>query len=49
MLPLLGILGLKACDLVGFTFAQFVCGAALVLTMLWLLALTLSYHFPVIP
>lgn len=49
MLPLLGILGLKARDLVGFTFAQFICGTVLVLTMLWLLAPTLAYHLPVMP
>ncbi|MFX1767313.1 TIGR00366 family protein [Paraburkholderia sp. A1RI-2L] len=49
MLPLLGILGLKARDLVGFTFAQFVCGTLLVLTMLWALAPTLVYHAPVMP
>lgn len=49
MLPLLGVLGLKARDLVGFTFAQFICGTGLVLTMLWALAPTLVYHAPVIP
>lgn len=36
-------------DLVGFTFAQFICGTVLVLTMLWLLAPTLAYHPPMIP
>lgn len=49
MLPLLGILGLKARDLVGFTFAQFISGTVLVLTLLWLLAPTLAYHPPVLP
>ncbi|MDR5781491.1 TIGR00366 family protein [Caballeronia sp. LZ065] len=49
MLPLLGILGLKARDLVGFTFAQFISGTVLVLALLWLLAPTLIYHPPILP
>ncbi|MGO4329116.1 short-chain fatty acid transporter [Cupriavidus sp. 2TAF22] len=49
MLPLLGILGLKARDLVGFTFAQLLTHAPLVLLLLWLLAPTLAYHPPLQP
>jgi short-chain fatty acids transporter len=49
MLPLLGILGLKARDIVGFTFMQLVVHVPLVLFMLWALGLTLTYHPPVMP
>ncbi|PKU24473.1 short-chain fatty acid transporter [Telmatospirillum siberiense] len=41
MLPLLGIVGLKARDVVGFTFTQFVFHVPVVLFLLWLLAKTL--------
>ena len=49
MLPLLGILGLKARDLVGFTFAQFLTHTPVVLLLLWALARTLPYMPPVMP
>jgi short-chain fatty acids transporter len=49
MLPILGILGLRARDLIGFTFVQFAINLPLVLAMLWLLGTTLNYHPPVIP
>jgi len=49
MLPLLGILGLKARDLVGFTFLQLLVHVPLVLGLLWLLGLTLDYVPPVMP
>ena len=49
MLPLLGILGLKARDVVGFTIVQFVVHVPLVLFLLWLLGLTLEYRPPVMP
>ena len=49
MLPLLGVLGLKARDIVGFTFLQLVVHAPVVLFLLWLLAGTLTYMPPVIP
>lgn len=49
MLPLLGVLGLKARDIVGFTFLQLLAHIPLVLGLLWLLGLTLSYHPPVMP
>jgi short-chain fatty acids transporter len=49
MLPLLGIIGLKARDLIGFSFIQFVVHLPLVLFLLWLLGLTLQYHPPVMP
>ena len=42
MLPLLGILGLKARDVVGFTIMQFVVHVPMVLFLLWLLGLTLG-------
>ena len=49
MLPLLGILGLKARDIVGFTFLQLTVHLPVVLFLLWALAYTLEYHPPVIP
>lgn len=49
MLPLLGIMKLKARDLVGFTFAQFITHTPVVLFLLWALAGTLQYHPPIIP
>ena len=49
MLPLLGVLGLKARDIVGFTFLQLAVHLPVVLFLLWLLAFTLPYMPPVIP
>jgi short-chain fatty acids transporter len=49
MLPLLGLLGLKARDLVGFTFLQLLVHVPLVLGMLWWLGSTLDYVPPVMP
>ena len=49
MLPLLGVLGLRARDLVGFTFLQLMVHLPVVLFLLWALAYTLEYHPPVVP
>lgn len=49
MLPLLGVLGLKARDIVGFTFLQLLVHIPLVLGLLWLLGMTLEYQPPVVP
>lgn len=49
MLPLLGVLSLKARDIVGFTFLQLIVHTPLVLFMLWLFGKTLTYVAPVIP
>jgi short-chain fatty acids transporter len=49
MLPLLGVLGLRARDIVGFTFVQLLVHVPLVLGLLWLLGLTLDYLPPVMP
>lgn len=49
MLPLLGVLGLKARDIVGFTFIQLLVHIPLVLGLLWLLGMTLAYVPPVMP
>jgi short-chain fatty acids transporter len=49
MLPILGVLGLKARDLVGFTFLQLLTHIPVVLFLLWALAGTLSYTPPVMP
>ena len=49
MLPVLGLLGLKARNLIGFTFVQFVVNLPVVMLLLWLLGMTLHYHPPVMP
>jgi short-chain fatty acids transporter len=49
MLPLLGILQLRARDVIGYTMVQFIVHAPLVLLLLWALGLTLTYEAPVIP
>jgi short-chain fatty acids transporter len=49
MLPLIGVLGLRARDLVGFTFLQLLVHLPLVLFLMWALAYTLEYHPPVVP
>ena len=49
MLPLLGVLGLRARDIVGFTFLQLIVHVPLVLFLLWAFAFTLTYHPPVMP
>jgi short-chain fatty acids transporter len=49
MLPLLAVLGLKARDIVGYTFLQFVVHVPVVLFLLWVLAGTLTYLPPVAP
>ncbi|WP_130802108.1 short-chain fatty acid transporter [Acinetobacter ihumii] len=47
MLPMLGILKLKAKDVIGFTVTQLVVHLPLVLFLLWILGKTLSYTPPV--
>lgn len=49
MLPLLGVLGIKARDVVGFTFTQLLVHLPLVMVMLWALSKTLDYLPPVMP
>ncbi|QMV73726.1 short-chain fatty acid transporter [Comamonas piscis] len=49
MLPLLGVLGLKARDLIGFTFLQLLVHIPVVLFLLWFLGQTLAYTPPVMP
>jgi short-chain fatty acids transporter len=49
MLPLLGILGLKARDIVGYSTLQFVVHVPVVLFLVWILNYTLTYTPPVIP
>jgi short-chain fatty acids transporter len=48
MLPLLGVLGLRAREVVGFTFLQLLLHLPIVLFLLWALAYTLEYHPPAI-
>jgi short-chain fatty acids transporter len=49
MLPLLGVLAIRARDIVGFTFLQFVVHVPVVLFFVWLFAGTLTYTPPVLP
>jgi short-chain fatty acids transporter len=49
MLPLLAVLGLRARDLIGFTFLQFLFHLPVVLLLLWLLGMTFEFVEPVQP
>jgi short-chain fatty acids transporter len=49
MLPILGILKIRARDLVGFTALQLMVNSVLVLFLVWFFARTLGYVPPVIP
>lgn len=49
MLPLLGILGLKARDIVGYSMLQFVVHVPVVLFLVWMLNYTLTYVPPALP
>ncbi len=49
MLPLLGILGLKARDIVGYSMLQFVMHVPIVLFLVWILNYTLTYTPPLVP
>src|SRR4029079_18335087 len=49
MLPLVGILGLKARDIVGYSMLQFAVHVPLVLFLVWALNYTLMYVPPVVP
>ena len=49
MLPLLAVLGLRARDLVGFTFLQFMFHLPVVLLLVWLLGMTFDFVPPVVP
>lgn len=48
MLPMLGILKLKAKDVIGFTVTQLIFHIPLVLFLLWILGRTLTYTAPVL-
>ena len=49
MLPLLAVLKLRARDLVGFTFLQFMFHLPVVLLLVWLLGTTFDFVPPVVP
>jgi short-chain fatty acids transporter len=49
MLPLVGILGLKARDIVGYSMLQFAVHVPVVLFLVWALNYTLHYAPPVLP
>jgi short-chain fatty acids transporter len=49
MLPLVGILGLKARDIAGFSFLQLIIHLPIVLFLLWYFAKTLTFMPPVLP
>jgi short-chain fatty acids transporter len=42
-------MGLKARDVIGYTFVQFLVHVPLVLFLLWILGTTTAYHPPVMP
>lgn len=48
MLPLLGVIGLKARDIVGYSLIQFFVHVPLVLFLIWALAHTLSFQPPIL-
>lgn len=49
MLPMLGLMRLRARSVVGFTFIYFVFLTPVMVGMYWLLGLTVPYHLPVMP
>lgn len=49
MVALVGVLGLKARDIIGYTVTQLVVHAPLVIFLLWALGETLEYHPPIVP
>ena len=49
MLPLLGVLGLRSKDLIGYTSMQFFLHFPITLALAALLAATFSYHPPFMP
>ncbi|SIT39106.1 Short chain fatty acid transporter [Paraburkholderia piptadeniae] len=49
MVPLLGIVGLKARNIITFTFLQFVFLAPVTVLTFWLLSFTMQWHLPVFP
>jgi short-chain fatty acids transporter len=49
MLPLLGVLGIKARDIIGYSLIQFIVHAPLVLFLIWILAFTFEYVPPLMP
>jgi short-chain fatty acids transporter len=49
MLPLLGILGIKARELVGYTILQVMVHTPIIFFLMWFFARTLAYHPPVLP
>jgi short-chain fatty acids transporter len=49
MLPLMGILNVKAKDLAGYSVLQLLFHVPLVLLLSWLFAFTLHYHPPIVP
>jgi short-chain fatty acids transporter len=49
MLPLLGILGLKPRDIIGYSVLQFIVHVPVVLFLVWLLNFTLTYAPPLLP
>jgi short-chain fatty acids transporter len=49
MIPVLGLVGLRPRDIIGFTFLQFLINTPLVLLMCWIFGKTLQYLPPVMP
>ena len=46
MLPLIGVLGIKARELIGYTALQFAVHVPVVFFLMWFFAQTLPYHAP---
>ena len=49
MLPLLGVLGLKSRDLIGYTAVQFMIHLPIMLVLAAVLMTTFTYHPPIVP
>ncbi len=49
MLPILGVLGLKSKDLIGYTSMQFAVHFPVVMLLAWVLSYSFAYHPPVLP
>ena len=49
MLPLLGVLGLKSKDLIGYTSVQFFVHFPIVMILAAILMTTFTYHPPILP
>ncbi|MGY8667222.1 hypothetical protein Q3C01_33380 [Bradyrhizobium sp. UFLA05-109] len=49
MLPLLGVLGLKSKDLIGYTSVQFFVHFPIIMIVAAVMMMTFTYHAPILP